>query len=391
MTLPISSPMSRPTRRGGGLSGAGSADVDLVDPIGSVGRERLSWRHILLPWVVSRLVAIAALTGVDSVSRGRVDFSALADWDSGWYLAIARHGYGHGPIPVHWEPSNWSRWPFFPLLPAFTRIAMSVGVPPKVAIVSINNVAFLVALAGVYRLASRHMGGDAAAWAVWALALFPGSITSVMGYPGGLFVAGSVWAFALVEDECFVLAGVALLVAVATRPNGIVVAVALLPAIVAVAGRTGSWLGAVAKVNFMAAGFLLGWCIWLYRATGDPLVFLHAKSAWLEKSVIDFVRQPNGSGIVHLFLAAIAVTMLIWQRDRLPLSWKVLAVVSLTPSLTLGLVGLGRYAAECFPVAVASGMILMQSRRGLRDLYLALSTVGLVTMGVLVRNGHLTP
>ena len=391
MTLPISSPVSGPTRRGGGLSGVDSADVDLVVPIGAVGRERLSWRHIVLPWVVSRLVAIAALTGVDSVARGRLDLSALADWDSGWYLAIAQHGYGHGPIPAHWVPNNWSRWPFFPLLPAVTRIAMSVRVPAMVAIVSINNVAFLVALAGMYRLASRHMGGDAAVWAVWALALFPGSITSVMGYPGGMFVAGSVWAFALVEDERFVLAGVALLVAVASRPNGIVVAVALLPATVAVARRTGPWLGAVAKVNFLAAGFLLGWCIWLYRTTGDPLVFLHAKSAWLEKSVIDFVRQPNGSGIVHLFLAAIAVMVLIWQRDRLPPSWKVLAVVSLTPSLTLGLVGIGRYAAECFPVAAASGMIMTQSRREMRGLYLALSIVGLVTMGVLVRNGRLTP
>jgi hypothetical protein len=268
---------------------------------------------------------------------------------------------------------------------------MSAGVPAKVAIVSINNVAFLVASAGLYRVASRYVGGDGAGWAVWALVLFPGSITSVMGYSGGLFVAGSVWAFALVDDECFLLAGVALLVAVAARPNGAVVALALFTSAVAVARRTNSWPSAVVKVNVLAAAFLLGWCIWLDTVTGDPLVFIHAKSAWLEKSIVDFVRQPNGGSVAHLLLAAIAVTALIWQRDRLPITWKLLAVVSLAPSLALGLVGLGRYAAECFPVAVALAMILEQSRRRIRQVYFALSVTGLVTMGVLVRHARLTP
>ena len=347
--------------------------------------------QILWPWAVSRLLAIASLTLAGSLSEGRLDLTALTDWDSRWYLAIAQHGYGHGPIPAHWALGNWSRWPFFPLLPALTRFVMTTGAHPAVAIVLVNNVAFLVALAGVHRLASRHLSGDSPVWAVWALALFPGSITSVMGYSGGLFVAGTVWAFVLAEDQRFLLASAASLVAVTARPNGILVLVALLPVTIAAAGPTRASLHALAKANLLPALFVLGWFLWLRSSTGDAMVFLHAKSAWLEKSIIDFVLRPNGSSIVHVVLAAVAVAVLTRQHHRLPLSWKALAVLSLAPSLALGVVGLGRYAAECFPVSMALGVVLVRSRPWLRNLYLISSAAGLIAMGLLIHHVRLVP
>jgi hypothetical protein len=136
---------------------------------------------------------------------------------------------------------------------------------------------------------------------------------------------------------------------------------------------------------------LFGWCAWLDRVSGDPLVFIHAKAAWFEMTVIDFLRRPNLGSRVHMILFATAIAAVIWKRRCLPMSWKVLVVVSLAPSLVLGVVGLGRYAAECFPVAVALAMILLQSPRWLRVLYVTMSVGGLIAVGVLTGQGHLVP
>ena len=170
--------------------------------------------------MVSRLVAVAAVTVERARAGVRLQWGALTDWDGGWFLAIVEHGYGHGPIPARWTVGNWSRWPFFPLYPGLTRVVILTGVPSRVAIVAVNNVAFLVALAGLYRLAARHIGTDGAVWAVWAMVLFPGSITSVMGHSGGLFLAGSIWAFVWVDEDRSTLARLAAAVAVARAPTG---------------------------------------------------------------------------------------------------------------------------------------------------------------------------
>src|SRR6185437_7712739 len=90
---------------------------------------------------------------------------------------------------------------------------------------------FLVALAGVYRLASRRGGSRVAALAVWALALFPASFVFSMTYPSAIFLAASVWAFVLVEERHDLAAGLVVVAAALVRPNGLVVALALIVAV----------------------------------------------------------------------------------------------------------------------------------------------------------------
>ena len=54
------------------------------------------------------------------------------------------------------------------------------------------------------------------------------------------------------------------------------------------------------------------------------------------------------------------------MRRRLPASWTIFTVLYLLPSLVLGMVGLGRYANECFPPFVAAGVLLERSRRAVQ-------------------------
>jgi len=65
-------------------------------------------------------------------------------------------------------------WPFFPGFPAVVRAVREIGLPDRGTVVVLNQLIFLIALAGVWRIARRYTNARPARLAVWSLALFPG-------------------------------------------------------------------------------------------------------------------------------------------------------------------------------------------------------------------------
>jgi Gpi18-like mannosyltransferase len=182
------------------------------------------WSGVVAPWLVSRVVStVVLLAAVNDPARGSRFVQVATRWDGAFYFDIARNGYGPVSVP-------FPKWPFFPLLPWLIR-SLSEVADDKAAIFVVNQLLFLVALAGVWRIATRHGGPTVARLAVWALALFPASFVFSMTYPSAIFLAASVWAFVLVEDEHDLAAGVVAAGAALVRPNGLVVAVALVVAV----------------------------------------------------------------------------------------------------------------------------------------------------------------
>src|SRR5262249_6609157 len=237
----------------------------------AVGRSLFPWRPVFAAWVVSRVISIVTLMVLGARDAPRPDITRLVMWDGGWYQIIAHTGYGTRPIPNVWTP-----WPFFPLYRCLLRARPTVGAPYSFARVLIANGAILVALAGVWRPARRHVSTTAATYAVWITALFPGALTFAMGYPDSLFLAASVWAFILLEDRRLVAAGAAALVATAARPNGAVVVVALLVALWSQRreNRVDRDLGrSVAAIAAPSVAFLAIWCAVCWYLTDDPFVF----------------------------------------------------------------------------------------------------------------------
>lgn len=369
-------------------------------PAVSAGRlARLPWRAVGLPWLVSRLLAAFGLCVLGARPFGTLDLDALVDWDTGWFQRIVSVGYGPSQLPTPWRVGAawWTTWPFFPLHPFLARLVTVVGISDRAALVIVNNLAFLAALAGLHRLARRHLGAPGAAYAVWAMALFPGSVTSVMGYSGGLFAAGLVWAFVLVEERRHAWAGLAMAVATASRPNGFLFLVPLLLMVLVLAARRPDRRAAgVARAGALAAGpslvFLAAWCAWCRHVTGDALVFLHAKDAWEEVTVGQFLHHPlSGNPTVHVFLAVIATVAVVWEARRLAWPWLVLVVLALLPSFVLGVTGLGRYAGEAFPVFVALALIVQRLPRWMRSAYFASSALGLLAFAVMVHRWRYVP
>jgi hypothetical protein len=314
---------------------------------------------------------------VNDPARGSRFVQVATRWDGAFYLDIARNGYGPVDVP-------FPKWPFFPLLPGLIR-ALSEVADDKTAIFVVNQLLFLVALAGVHRLASRRGGASVATLAVWSLALFPASFVFSMTYPSAIFLAASVWAFVLVEDHHDLAAGLVAVGAALVRPNGLVVAVALVIAV------WWSWRRAV-----MVAGpslvAVVAWCAVCADRTGDPFVFLTTKSRWQEVTFVGlFQGHVKWSVLPHVVLALGALVVLFVQRRRLPLSWLAFGVLYLVPSFQLGMVGVGRYANECFPPFVAAGQLLERWSVRARALVLGVSTVGLVLFAFVAARYELVP
>lgn len=335
---------------------------------------------VVVAWAVSRVLC-ALIVVAASIIDGNPDpvtTHGFVNWDSEWYVRIAREGYGAAA-------NGFTSYPFFPLLPALLRGAHEIGLSERLTGVVLSHLAFLVALFGVHRIARRRTSERAALLAVWTLALFPSSLVFSTPYPSSLFLAGSVWAFLLVEDghdvpAAALVAGLALL-----RPNGIVVGVALL-----VAARS---LRRAAILVAPGAAAFLAWMLVLRHWTGDSLVFLHAKAAWVEVSFLEMVtgQQVKPSAYVHLLLGVAGMAAVALARRHIPPAWQLFAALYLIPSLGLGIVGLGRYANECFPVFVAAGLLLEEFPRRVRAMGFALSTIGLGILGGAVAAGRVVP
>jgi hypothetical protein len=335
-------------------------------------------RAVVIPWFVSRVVAITTLLVALPASAGSSRLRQLVTlYDGGFYFFIAEHGYGRLGIP---QP----RWAFFPGVPLVIRIVEQV-LDPQLALFVVEQLAFLVALWGLLVLARRHGSTRSAVLAVWALALFPAAFVFSLSYPSSLFLAATIWAFVLVEDRHDLAAGVVAAGTVLLRPNGFVVVIAL--AVAAWSARR------IVLVALPGAVALLAWCSVCLAQTGDPLAFLTAKSGWREITLVGALTGADGRGsaLVHAGLAVVGIAAVVLRRTHLPRAWLVLTALYVVPSFVLGMIGLGRYTNECFPCFVALGQLLATWKPRLAGAALGLSACGLVLMSVAAARYNLVP
>jgi hypothetical protein len=344
-------------------------------------RRAFPWTAVVAPWLVSRVVSVGVmLVALRDTHVGDRFTQLVVKWDGGYYLGIARDGYGAVDV-------EFPRWAFFPGYPGVLRGLGALG-DDEILGFALNQLAFLVALAGVHRVAQRYGSPRAASLAVWALALFPASFVFSMTYASSLFLAITVWAFVLVDERgvpghdwwaALLAASAALL-----RPNGIVVAVAL-----AVAVRATRRVVVVVTPAVVA---VVAWCWYCYERVGDAFVFLSTKDQWEEIGIVDLVSGgAKWSVLPHGLLALGALVLVVWQRRRLTPALVVLTVLALVPALVTGMVGLARYANECFPPFVAVGQVLERWSLRVQVALLGASGLGLVLFAFVVARYELVP
>jgi Mannosyltransferase (PIG-V) len=146
---------------------------------------------------------------------GNLLVAPFARWDSVWYLAIARGGYGH----------QQARTAFFPLFPLVTRgLGIVIG-SDLIAGIAISMAMFVVALLLLYRLTSLELDAARAELAVMLIAFCPMAYFFSAVYSESLYLALSVGCVLQARRGRWWAAGVLGALAAASRNSGIVLAV----------------------------------------------------------------------------------------------------------------------------------------------------------------------
>jgi hypothetical protein len=303
-------------------------------------------------------------------------------WDAVHYYTISGDGYRDGgPLA------------FFPLLPLLIRLvawplngfAFQTPLPigqaesaPLVAGVLVAAAATLLAFWFIYRLARFESGDDIfARRATLFAAIFPLAFLYATPHTEALFLALTVGAFLAARQRHWIWAGIAAALASATRPQGILLAPALVVEVV-VAWRRGELRGderrrALIGLALSPLGLLL-FMAYLWNRTGDPLAFASVQeSEWGRqqqnplrtlydglKYALDPALSPNREvwavGALHFVIVVAFGAILLWSARRWPLSYTVYGVISFVLLLmspwggAWTMHGLGRYAMVFFPV-----------------------------------------
>ena len=145
-------------------------------------------------------------------------------FDSGFYLSIARDGYGSAAA-LH----GASSWAFFPLYPLLMRILV-LPFPVtdnllRLSGIAIANISAVIALVYLYKLTKHEFNSHIAARTVFYLALFPMSFYLSAMYPESLFLALSLGSIYYARQRRWWLAGLLGGLAALTRPQGVLLSI----------------------------------------------------------------------------------------------------------------------------------------------------------------------
>jgi hypothetical protein len=251
----------------------------------------------ILAYVGTRvLLVVVAL--LDVAFRHHSFSYEIANWDGGWYRALATDGYKHEVLRV----ANWQTTTgFFPMFPmvvwllsqpllAFSAHPSSGPAEVEAAIVSgfiISLVGGLIATLLVQRIAGGWWGERAGRRAAVLFCLFPGSVVFSMVYAEGILIPLAIGCILCLQQRRWVWAGLLAAVATATEPEAAVLIVVCAVSAGRELYRRG-WHDRAARRSLVApllapAG-LAGVVAFLWSWTGTPFAYWIAQRyGWGER------------------------------------------------------------------------------------------------------------
>lgn len=334
--------------------------------ISFIGRWFIIWRlHLdVIAWVSRRLFP------VNQSFAGEVPWS---NFDGVHYLSIAERGY------VQFEQA------FFPLYPLLIkRLGMILNDNFLLAGLLISNISFIAALIVIWKILMtvfyrRKNKETIVRQTIISLLFFPTSFYFGSVYTESIFLLSILAAWYLLLHHRRMWFGV-----VAGIASGIRLA--------------GAFLG----VPIGLAGYMY----YLYRSTGDALLFVHAQPAFgANRSGGDLIILPQviwryikiyttvplyqydyWIAVLEMVMFIVCLTLLWFAwKAKLPKHWiyfSLLAVV--VPTLTGTLSSMPRYVLVAFPMFIILGMM----REPYRNQLLGISYVLFIILTALFATGH---
>jgi hypothetical protein len=188
-------------------------------------------------------------------------------YDSGWYFQIAKSGF-------HYTPNGRDSIAFFPVYPLLMRyVGRAIGRRPAdiyLGGIVVSWTAFVIAMVGLYALASLDMPRRRAERAVVFAAIFPFAFFFGVVYTESTFLMFTVWTFYLSRTRRWIAGGICGAFATASRVNGIL----MLPALAWMAWRAKDeaprdrWRAAIGLVLVTVGVGTYSWFV--YQLTSVP-------------------------------------------------------------------------------------------------------------------------
>jgi hypothetical protein len=338
---------------------------------------------------------------------------AFGWWDGWWYVGIARFGYRF------FRPGRQSPVAFFPAYPLGMRFLGWLVGGPLVAGFVLTVACGLGVAVLFHRWCVAKLGPGKARLALGLLLVYPFAFY-LMGavYADALFLLAALAAFLAVENDRPVLAGLAGVVATASRPVGPALVLALWVVLLERRGvfaqlrsRGGGlagawrWLGPADAGLLLAPLGLVAYCAFLWVKFRNPLAFLEVAGApgwdqppgfktWFKVHWIKAMWYgPWTNGHVgHLLINAAATVITaafipaVFRRFGWGYGIFVTVAVLLTAVSTKDFVGMGRYALAAFPCFAVAADILSRRPR-VAGAVLAVSASSLIVLTELHARG----
>lgn len=284
---------------------------------------------VLTTYVAMRAVCLAAFALGSATPGARSVTGLLAGWDGRWYLRVARGGYP-SVLPLGADGGvQQNELAFFPLYPGLLRALHTLGLPYLAAAQLVDIAAGSAAVALMLLVLRTVAPALDALWAVVLWCAWPSAYALSLTYTEALFCALAAGCLLALLRERWAVAGLLALLASATRPTGLVLALSCLAAAVVATRRGGGWRPWVAVA--LAPWGALGYLGYVAVHTGSAASYTRTESGgWGDhfdagQATLRQVRQAllhPGVKPVYLAVAALLAISLglaaLCVRDRLP-------------------------------------------------------------------------
>ena len=284
MTLPASKyPASSPdSGRRGSSVGAGGRDDGR--PLSDAGEAAIVAALTRVAVAVAVIAAAYIAYRYGDQAGGLLRRLLVTPWtrkDAGWFVHIARDGYGGAP----------GRPAFFPLYPLLVRITSILTLGNFwVAGLAVSLACYAGAMVLLFRLAAAEASSRAAARTVVLISVFPTAFVFSAVYSESLFLLLTVATFFFARRRRWVVACIAGFLATLTRSSGVVL---IVPLLLMFADQQG-WVARrpslsrrddlrVAWLLLVPAG-LAAYMVYLWATLGDAMRFVEVQRTYWHRT-----------------------------------------------------------------------------------------------------------
>ncbi|MCL4440714.1 MAG: glycosyltransferase family 39 protein [Firmicutes bacterium] len=296
--------------------------------------------------------------------------SGLAQYDAQWYLKIAADGYTFSPTDkqslVDKSKMQNLTFAFFPLYPWLIKTWLLWVKDVQWSAFITSQVLLVANFVSLYYVVTKFFSAQVALKTSWLVFLFPFSIFFRSYYAENLLLLLLIWFSYLMMQKKWLVSGI--LLSVINITKGTVVLLNVVYFVYLLREIRYQKINIRSLIIYLGVPMILplGWVIFNYLSTGNPLFFYTVQTAWYHPEpfwyhvifnlflVVNFWRLPLHTihfSQIDVITTVLTSYVLIVSRKQLPrILWWVSFSIFLTPLLVRDLAAFGRFQSISFPL-----------------------------------------